>query len=347
MAEREHGDASRIAWLWEDAGTRARLARALLRPASVLFGAAARARNALYDRRVLPVRSPRIPALSVGNLVVGGTGKTPLSSWLAVQLQKRGAQPAIVLRGYGDDEPLVHAHLAPTIPVIVNADRFAAIGQAAAQGADVAVLDDAFQHRAVERVADIVLISADARAATNHLLPSGPYREGESALRRASLVIVTRKAASLDRAREVTARVSVAAPLVPVAIVHLALDSVHVGDASAPLTSLRGRRVLAIAGVGNARAFGDQLTQAGAAVRLRAFADHHPFTASDARSLARSLGGDEMPLCTLKDAVKLAPLWPREAAAIGYVSQAVIVDEQGSAIDAILELVNQARLRQL
>jgi tetraacyldisaccharide 4'-kinase len=105
--------------------------------------------------------------------------------------------------------------------------------------------------------------------------------------------------------------------------------------------------VLAIAGVGNSAAFGAQLTQAGATVRLRAFPDHHPFSEFDARALARALEGDEIPLCTLKDAVKLAPLWPREAAAIGYVSQAVIVEEHGDAIDAILELVNRARLRQL
>jgi tetraacyldisaccharide 4'-kinase len=135
---------------------------------------------------------------------------------------------------------------------------------------------------------------------------------------------------------------------VPVAIVQLALDSVHFGSRPpAPLASLRDRRVLAIAAVGNAAAFRDQLVQAGASVRLRAFPDHHPFTESDARALARSLGADELPICTLKDAVKLAPLWPREAAAIGYVSQAVIVEEHGSAIDAILELVNRARLRQL
>jgi tetraacyldisaccharide 4'-kinase len=135
---------------------------------------------------------------------------------------------------------------------------------------------------------------------------------------------------------------------VPVAIVQLALDSVHIATrASAPLASLRGRRVLAIAGVGDSAAFGEQLTQAGATVRLRAYPDHHPFSESDARSLAGSLASDEIPICTLKDAVKLAPLWPREAAAIGYVSQAVIVDEHGSAVDAILELVNQVRLRQL
>jgi tetraacyldisaccharide 4'-kinase len=345
----ERGDArSRVEWLWQDCGTGARLTRALLLPASALFGAAVRARNALYDHRLLAVRTPRIPALSVGNLTVGGTGKTPVSSWLALQLEARGAHPAIIMRGYGDDEPLVHARLAPAIPVIVHANRSEGIARAAAQGADVAVLDDAFQHRAVERVADIVLISADAVDAGGHLLPSGPYRERASALRRASLVIVTRKAASLDDARSVAARASLTAPGVPVAIVQLALDSVHVRDrAPAPLASLRGQRVLAIAGVGNASAFGEQLAHAGATVRLRAYPDHHAYTTSDARSLAGSLESDEVPICTLKDAVKLSPLWPREAVPIGYVSQAVIVDEHGSAIDAMLELVNKARLRQL
>jgi tetraacyldisaccharide 4'-kinase len=346
--EQRTGDRSRVEWLWEGTGAGARVARSLLLPVSALFGAAVRVRNSLYDRHVFAVRTPRIPAVSIGNLSVGGTGKTPVSSWLALRLQALGAHPAIVMRGYGGDEPLVHARLAPTIPVVAQANRFEAIARAASEGADVAVLDDAFQHRGVARVADIVLISADARDATDRLLPSGPYREGKSALRRATLVIVTRKAAPLDRARAVAARVSQVTSEAPVAIVHLALGAVHVGNrAPTPLESLRGRRVLAVAGVGDGVSFGEQLTQAGALVRLRAYPDHHPFTESDARSLATSLLSDEVLLCTLKDAVKLAPLWPREAAAIGYVSQAVIVDEGGSAIDAILELVNQARLRQL
>jgi tetraacyldisaccharide 4'-kinase len=222
------------------------------------------------------------------------------------------------------------------------------VERAAAAGADVAVLDDAFQHRRIARTADIVLVSADASDMPVRLLPAGPYRESTSALRRASLVIVTRKAASPERAHTVAARAAVAAPGIPVAIVYLALDTIHVEEsAPAPLASVRGRRVLAIAGVGNSSAFGAQLRQAGAVVRMRGFPDHQSFTERDAVALARDLEGDEIALCTLKDAVKLLPLWPREARAIGYVSQAVIVDEHGSAIDAMLELVNQARLRQL
>ena len=342
MAER-----TRVDWLWWGAGPGARAARAALAPASLAFGAIVRARNALYDRRLIPARAPQVAVVSVGNLTVGGTGKTPVSSWLATQLHGRGAHPAIVLRGYGDDEPLVHARLTPELPVVVNANRLEAIARAADAGADVAVLDDGFQHRRVSRDADVVLVSADVPDAPVRLLPSGAYREGLSALGRASLVIVTRKAATLAHARAVAARVARAAPGVPVSIVHLALDAIHfVGRPPAPLASLNQRRVLAIAGVGNAAAFGAQLGQSGAIVRMRGFADHHPFTEADAKALAGDLGAGEIALCTLKDAVKLVPLWPREAAAIGYVSQAVIVEVNGAAIDAILDLVIHARLRQ-
>lgn len=334
-------------WLWWSGSSGARVARALLAPPSALFALIVHTRNALYDRHALPSRTPRLPALSVGNLTVGGTGKTPVSSWLASRLLSLGARPSIVLRGYGDDEPLVHNRLTPTVAVIVNANRLEAIARAAAAGADVAVLDDGFQHRRVARVADVVLLSADAPDASDRMLPSGPYREPFTSLRRASLVIVTRKAASRDGARAVAARARAIAPTVPTAIVHLALDAVRVeGMPPAPLAWLAGRRVLAIAGVGNGAAFGEQLRQEGAIVRLRAYPDHHPFTTADARSLARDLQADEIALCTLKDAVKLLPLWPREAAAIGYVSQAVIVEERGDAIDAILDLVINARLRQ-
>lgn len=339
---------SRVEWVWWDPSRSARAARAMLEPLAAAFSVVVRTRNWMYDRRLLAVRAPRIPVLSVGNLTVGGTGKTPVSSWLATQLAARGASPAIVLRGYGDDEPLVHARLTPTMPVIANPDRLSAIDRAASAGADVAVLDDAFQHRKVARVGDVVLISADTPEVPVRLLPAGPYREPLRSLRRASLVIVTRKAAARDRAGAIAARASAWAPNVPVAIVHLGLNAVERADrVSQPVAALAGKRVMAIAGVGNAAAFGAQLAQAGAIIRLRVFPDHYPFAATDAASLARDLTPDEIPLCTLKDAVKLLPLWPREAPPIGYVSQAVFVEEGGVSIDALLDLLITSRLRQL
>ena len=315
MAERQNGEGSRIEWLWQDPGARARLARALLLPASALFGAVVRVRNALYDRRVLPVRTPRIPALSVGNLTVGGTGKTPVSSWLAVQLEARGAHPAIVMRGYGDDEPLVHARLAPTIPVIVNANRFEAIERAAAQGADVAVLDDAFQHRAVARAADVVLISADApdgagATAPERSVPGARVRAApRDARHRDAQGGVARSSARRGRSRIASRRPTCRLP----SCSSRSTPCTSEQRASAPLASLRGRRVLAIAGVGNAArsASSSRRPAPRATACVSRSSSIHGIGCAVAR--ARRSAATRSPICTLKDAVKLAPLWPREA----------------------------------
>ena len=140
------------------------------------YGAAMRARHGLYDSGALPSASPELPVLSIGNLTVGGTGKTPVAAWVAGQLRSR-SRPAILLRGYGGDEVHVHARLNPGIPVIANADRVAGVRQALAQGADVVVADDAFQHRQLRRTADVVLVSVEQMLRPRRLLPAGPWRE--------------------------------------------------------------------------------------------------------------------------------------------------------------------------
>src|SRR5207248_2497521 len=104
-------------------------------PAERIFGGVVGARDILYDAGWLPAEDTAIPAVSVGNLTVGGTGKTPIAAWIAAGLLVRGAKPAIVLRGYGDDEVLVHRALNPDVPVFVAADRALAIAEAAKVGA--------------------------------------------------------------------------------------------------------------------------------------------------------------------------------------------------------------------
>src|SRR5215211_769933 len=190
-------DRDLIERLWFGADALASVARAALLPAERVFGGIVGARDVLYDAGWLPSQATTIPVVSIGNLTVGGTGKTPIAAWVAAGLARRGAQPAIVLRGYGDDEPLVHRILNPMIPVIVDADRTAGVEEAARRGADIVVLDDAFQHRRVQRIADLVLVSADRWTPTVRLLPAGPWREPLRAIRRATLVIVTRKAANV------------------------------------------------------------------------------------------------------------------------------------------------------
>jgi tetraacyldisaccharide 4'-kinase len=317
-------------WLWQSSSLSARFARLALAPAALAYRAGARLHSAF-----LRVEQPALPTISVGNLTVGGTGKTPMAAWIVGELQRLGAKPAVILRGYaGGDEIDVHRRLNPGIPVIGNPDRIAGVAQAKAEGATVAVLDDGFQHRRIARVTDIVLISADAWTGAVRLLPAGPWREPLSALRRASVAIVTRKAAGESRVDAVTR--AVASYNVPVAVAHLTLGNLMTlaGDEK-PLDTIDGAAVLAIAGIGDSAAFFAQLRGLGARVTPHAFPDHHAFTRADAERLARAAAG-ALVVCTLKDAVKLEPEWPRGVGPLWYVSQRVEFDRGREAVVASL-----------
>ena len=320
------------------------IARAALTPLSAIYGMAMGLRGQLYDAGVLRTNALALPALAVGNLSVGGTGKTPVAAWAASQLAARGAKPAIVLRGYGEDEPLVHRTLNPDVPVLTDPDRVIGAAKAAALGATVVVLDDAFQHRAAARVADLVLVSADQWPRHWRLLPAGPMREPLSALRRARVVMVTRKAASMETAQAVSRALAAAAPGVPVAIAHLAPDDAREATGVRhSLASLAGRSLFAITSIADPRAFVAQLAQSGISAQLNAFADHHDFSEAQVTRLAREAAVVGGAICTLKDHVKLAPLWPREGPPLLYVTQRVNVQSGSEALDAALAAVLAAR----
>lgn len=340
-------------WFGDELG--ARTARAVLRPAAGLFGAIVAVRNRLYDAGTLAMHETAIPAIAIGNLTVGGTGKTPMSAWIAARLHADGARPAIVLRGYGDDEPLVHRLLNPDVPVIVGVDRVEGVARAAALGARVAVLDDAFQHRRARRLADVVLVSADRGLAQRSLLPAGPFREPLGSLSRATMVLVTRKAAGAERAAAVAAELARVAGTTPIGIVSLRLgelrraptlrlsdDSRTPVDAEAPaaevraLGSIEGTRVVAIVALGEPQPFLAQLRAAGAEVMSAVFPDHHRYTADDIQRVLATYPGVTSIVCTLKDAVKLGPLWPRAAPALWYVTQAAIIERGASYLDDVL-----------
>ena len=332
--------------IWHGTDPVSRLARLALAPAAGLYRGIVAARGALYDLGVLPARRTVLPALSVGNLSVGGTGKTPVSAFIAARLRDRGGQPAIVLRGYGGDEPLVHATLNPDIPVVVSADRVAGVAKARVLGADVAVLDDAFQHRRADRWGDVVLVSADSWSAKQRLLPAGPWREPVRGLRRAALTIVTRKAASSEDARDVTAALKATVPTLETAVVWLAPGQLRDarGTEARPLADIAGNRLHVIAAIGDPGAFIRQLEMAGATtVTTSVFPDHYDFTANDVARIALESGGAGLVVCTLKDAVKLAPHWPVEAARLWYVSQHVNVEQGLDTLDRLLDGLLAAR----
>jgi tetraacyldisaccharide 4'-kinase len=233
------------------------------------------------------------------------------------------------------------------VPVIVDPDRVAGAAEAARRGATVVVLDDAFQHRRARRDLDLVLVAAEQGSA-KRLLPAGPLREERGALRRASMLLVTRKTATLAEAEAVAAGWTGFSGAPASGVLALAPGALRdARDASAApqsLDALQGRRVLAISAIGAPSAFAGQLSALGAIVTQAAFPDHHAFDARDAAALAERAAGVDVAVCTLKDAVKLGPLWPRFAPPLWYLSQAVVV-ERGAAplLEALQRLIAAAR----
>jgi tetraacyldisaccharide 4'-kinase len=325
--------------VWRGRNTRARVSRALLTPFEKLYGFAVGARGRLYDAGVFSAEEFSVPVISVGNLTVGGTGKTPISAWIASQLLERGITPGIVLRGYGGDETLVHERLNPGIPVVVASDRSRGVRAAISQGAGAIVLDDAFQHRRADRDADIVLINADSWTGSVRLLPAGPWREPLRAARRATLIIITRKTSVAAQVQDLRATLEKVLPGIPVTGIHLSPGELHstATGQTLPLHAIEGADITAVAAIAHPDAFFKQLTEIGAIVRPHSFADHHAFTRAEARQLAEVARESDFVVCTLKDAVKLDSLWPAEAGSLWYVSQRLRVEDGRQHIDRLLD----------
>ncbi|HET9294878.1 MAG TPA: tetraacyldisaccharide 4'-kinase [Gemmatimonadales bacterium] len=314
MAQRR-GDTHRlIRWLWTSRRLDARLARLALLPASGLWGAGMAVRRVAYRRGWLPTHDLPLPSVAVGNLTVGGSGKTPIAAWIAKHYAARGLKPGILLRGYGADEALVHRHDVPEAVVVPDPDRVAGAERALANGAEVLVLDDAFQRLDVRRDLNVLVLSAEAGRAVRWLLPAGPWREGWGAMARADAVVVTRKRATAEAAlllaREAQDRVAG-----PVAVVHLGfhhLEGLLSGEPQ-PVELIRGRRVVAASAIGDPDAFVAQVKGTGAQVQVATWKDHHAFRDEDVAWLAHAARRADHVILTAKDAVKLRDRWPASA----------------------------------
>jgi tetraacyldisaccharide 4'-kinase len=207
------------------------------------------------------------------------------------------------------------------------------------------VLDDAFQHRRLKRLEDVVLVAADRFAEPARPMPAGPWREPFGALRRSSLLVVTRKTASFEAATSLASLLAPSTRTGAVAVAALTLDSLHAVfvPGTKPLSSLSGARVLAVAGIADAETFAAQLGETGARVELMSFGDHHRYSSRDVQRIAAAAHAADVFVCTLKDAVKLRRLWPRAAPTPWYVSQRCEFEAGDAAVEAVLQRLLAAR----
>jgi tetraacyldisaccharide 4'-kinase len=309
---RRRGDTHRvIRWLWTSRRPEARLARLPLLPAAALWHGVMALRTLAYRRGWFPTHDLPLPAVAVGNLTVGGSGKTPVAIWIARHYLGRGFKPGILLRGYGGDETMVHRRSLPDGVVVADPDRVAGAVAAMAQGAQVLVLDDAFQRLDVRRDLNIAVVAAETIRAVRWPVPAGPWREGLPALARADAVIVTRKRATREAALALADEL---ASLVngPVAVAHLGLVRLDglVSGRRVDAGSLAGRRVVAASGIADPDAFVAQVKSTGAAVQAATWRDHHDFRDEDVAWLAHAARRADHVVITEKDAVKLRDRWP-------------------------------------
>ncbi|MFO0888714.1 MAG: tetraacyldisaccharide 4'-kinase [Isosphaeraceae bacterium] len=300
----------------ETRGTVASLARLGLGLASGVYRVGVGARNLAFDRGWKRAHRASVPVISVGNVTLGGTGKTPMVEWLARWYRRRGVRVALISRGYGhaggvNDEGLVLEENLPDVPHLQDPDRvkLAAIAVEELE-TELIILDDGFQHRRLARDLDLVMIDALDPFGLGRLFPRGLLREPAGSLRRAGAVVLSRADLIDEPARAgIRSRLrslGCSAPLIEAR--HAPLDLTDAEGQSGPLDELRGASVAAFCGIGNPEGFRRTLEPlCGPIAAFRVFPDHHRYTAEDVASLiawARESGAN-LALTTQKDSVKL------------------------------------------
>ncbi len=294
------------------------LARTGLSAVEVPYEGIVRLRNYGYDHGIFTVNRALAPVVSVGNITLGGTGKTPLVAWLANWFTARNQKPAIISRGYKarrgqlSDEAAELNILLPTVPHFENRKRIIAAQSATASGSNILLLDDGFQHRKIHRDINLITIDASDPFGCDRLFTSGLLREPIGELRRADAVILTRTDQVSVKTRD-TIQKQCSQFLGPhekpwIQTEHRPSNLRLVDGRTEPLQSLCNKRILAISAIGNPEAFYKTLSSLGhTPTATLTFPDHHPYTTQDIHRIsnkAEQVSADIV-LTTLKDLVKL------------------------------------------
>lgn len=327
-----------------------------LAPLGRIYGAAMANRRRRYESGKARVSKPPVPVISIGNLSLGGTGKTPTVAWLAEKLTMNGRKPAVVSRGYGGrpkdvmvvgdgkgslmaappaaDEAAMLARRYPGLLVLTGADRSFVANKAVEEfGADVVVLDDGFQHLSLHRDMDVVVLRGDSPFGNGRVVPAGVLREPASALNRAGAVLVTGECRG--RTRE---KIQSLIPDVPIFNGSLEPDALldSRGEKTGSPDELKGARVVAVSGLGNPHGFEKMLESLDAEVIVHhEYPDHANYALADGVRIASSLqkSGADFILTTEKDAVKLSSLLSK--APLRVLRVVMRIDDEMSLADLI------------
>ena len=275
-------------------------------------------RNRQFDKSV-GVQKAEVPVVSIGNLTTGGTGKTPLVSYICQRLRNEHIRVAILSRGYGSDQGSVNDEALelefrlPDVPHLQDPDRKKIADIAAEElASEILVLDDGFQHRKLHREFDLLVIDATDPFGSGFVLPRGLLREPIENLNRASFVVINRcNLVPAETVNSIKEKVRSISPEIEIAeSATVSIESINYQGQTAPLAELKGKRVLAFCGIGNPAGFEKTLGELDIELiePIRVFPDHHQYSRNDIeeiRNWVRSSDHCQTVLCTHKDLVKI------------------------------------------
>jgi len=313
-------------WLFqEQPGILGEIARSPFSALSMVYGSAVALRTAAYHKQILQRHRLNIPVVAVGNLTLGGSGKTPTALWLARNLEQKGLKPAISIRGYGStavnkllviddparqnldpevvgDEACLIARKLKTIPILVGKNRFQAGQKAELLGAKILVLDDGFQHLKLIRDIDVVLVDGKKSITKEKLFPRGRLREPASALNRAHLIILSRAEEDGEENVSELKRLNPAAPIFKMRYRVKNQDE------------LAGKKAFAFAGIADPQYFFQTASRCKIElVGQKAFSDHHRYSMAELEQMEQeaAAASAELMLTTEKDLARLCGFEPR------------------------------------
>lgn len=280
---------------------------------SYVYSAVIKVIDICYRLGIRKVRKVGVPVVSVGNLTLGGTGKTPFTLMLAEYFHGKGKDPAILIRGYGLDENRMLEQVLPDIPIYVGRDRIKSAERAISDGRDIIILDDGYQHRTLYRDVDVLLFDSEKPFGNRKLFPRGVLREQVSSVSRADLGVITKADKVTQERLEYTKdAIQAASGDLPLCVsAHRPVMLMDITGTGFPPETISGKKVMLVSGIGDPGYFENTVKGLdGKVLETLIYSDHHDYDETDIKAIFQKSEGSgvEYIITTEKDLVKLKEL---------------------------------------